>query len=655
MKSESGNTRTTVKTCMIRFRTVSLVYVVAICCAAYAAAPRRLRLPSVFGDGAVLQRDIPIPVWGWAAPGDNIEVGLGTQVRTVVAQPDGTWRAMLEPVAAGPLGNMTVRTANQAITVRNLLGGEVWVCSGQSNMQMSVAASQGAEEALQKSNDDQLRLFMIPRIAKTVPAEDVSARWLPSQPSNAAAFSAVGYYFAKELRFRLRVPVGMIMAAWGGTTAEVWTDRRALESDPEFSPILMRWDQRIARNPAVIADGLPFKLEVAEMELVRADGSRLRLTGSGAGNSDWDAPACGESSRAAITGSTFAGSLGIAGFASVMRRLNASGDPADVSGFSTLRLRARGQGAFYLELRQPSVVDGACHAVPRFFAGPEWKEYTFSLADFSQPSWGEQKPLTLHQVSGFAICTQAAMPLPEQPGALFQSMLKPVIPFGIRGALWYQGEGNSGRAYQYRRLLPALIGSWRRAWGQGDFPFYIVQLPGYGPVSEVAVDSAWAEMREAQTAALEIANTGLVCTIDLGEPGNVHPRNKAEVGVRLAQLALDRTYRIDADHSGPKFKSATIEGDRIRVKFTDLWMGLASNDGKPLIGFSLAGEDRVFKKAAAVIDGDTIVVQSPEVPRPLAVRYAWASSPVCNLVGANGLPAWPFRSDDWPGITTEGR
>jgi sialate O-acetylesterase len=326
-----------------------------------------------------------------------------------------------------------------------------------------------------------------------------------------------------------------------------------------------------------------------------------------------------------------------------------------LSGFAELRLRARGEGSFFLQLRQPSVVDGAWHHVPAFFARPEWNEYTFRLADFAQPSWGEQKSLALDRVDGVAVWTESAMPVPEEPASLFRSMLTPVIPYGMRGALWYQGEGNAGRAWQYRRLLPALIGSWRVAWGEGDFPFYVVQLPGFGPTGENAVDSAWAELREAQTAALDLPNTGIACTIDLGEPGNVHPRNKSEVGVRLSRIALAHTYGQDVEHSGPRFVSATVEGERIRVRFADAATGLTARDGGPLRGFSVAGEDRVFHRAEALIDGDTVVVASPEVLHPSAVRYAWGPSPVCNLAGANGLPAWPFRSDAWPGITANAR
>lgn len=465
----------------------------------------------------------------------------------------------------------------------------------------------------------------------------------------------MGYYFGRELRRRLKVPVGLIMAAWGGTTAEVWTDPASLAADGDLSPILRRWNERLTRNPDVLRDNLPFSFEIDAMELVRSDASRLALTGREAKTSRWGPPAFGDSSRAAIRSgsrSVFSGTLGIAGSASVLRDLELSGRPVDVSGYATLRLRARGQGAFFLQLRQPSVVDGAWHALPAFFARPEWTEYTLRLADFRQPSWGEQKPLTLDQVSGVAICIEAAMPVPEQPSSLFNSMLRPVLPHGIRGALWYQGEGNAGRAFQYRRLLTALIGGWRRAWGQGDFPFYIVQLPGYGPVGENAEESEWAEMREAQAAALGLANTGLVCTVDLGEPGNVHPRNKSEVGIRLSQIALARTYGIDVEYSGPRFLSAAVEGNRMRVQFADIGTGVKSRDGGPLRGFSVAGEDRIFHKAIATIDGDTVVVESPEVRDPIAVRYAWAASPVCNLAGANGLPAWPFRSDTWPGKTT---
>jgi sialate O-acetylesterase len=271
-----------------------------------------------------------------------------------------------------------------------------------------------------------------------------------------------------------------------------------------------------------------------------------------------------------------------------------------------------------------------------------------------QAGWGVRRAFAPQSLTGFSVDvmrTPNGDPL-LPPSSLYHGMIAPLVPFAIRGALWYQGESNAGRAYQYRKLLPALIESWRAAWGQGDFPFLVVQLANYGEGKITAAGSAWAELREAQLLTFrQTPNTGLAVTIDLGEAGNVHPARKAEVGERLALWALGTTYRQRVVYSGPVFESVKAEAGGVRVRFTHTGGGLAAVGGGPLKGFVVAGEDRKFHVARAVIEGDTVKVSSPLATRPVAVRYAWADDPECNLVNREGLPASPFRTDDWPAVT----
>jgi sialate O-acetylesterase len=322
---------------------------------------------------------------------------------------------------------------------------------------------------------------------------------------------------------------------------------------------------------------------------------------------------------------------------------------ADMSRYAGIRFWVRGNGQFQLEILQPTISDWDNYAAKIIHAAPEWGQITILFKDVKQAGWGVSKPLTLQSLTGFQFVNMTSAGDPERPpSGLFHGMIAPLEEYRIRGALWYQGEGNTWRAYQYRRLLPALIAGWRKGWGEGDFPFLIVQLANHGSSPELG-DSIWAELREAQfLTARAVPNTGLAVSIDVGEPRNLHPPRKEEIGHRLALWALGTTYGEKIVYSGPLYDSMKIEGENVRVHFHYAGSGLEARGG-PLKGFAIAGSDRIFHWAEARIEGDAIVVSSPDVKAPVAVRYAWASSPYCNLYNKEGLPASPFRTDDWPG------
>lgn len=489
------------------------------CLAAGAAA--ELRLPAVLSDHAVLQRDRPVNVWGWADPGQTVEVALAGQQASADADARGRWSTRLGPLEAGGPHELTATAGDETLTRHDLLVGEVWVCSGQSNMDMRLLKVFDDEALAAADMPAGLRLFRVERATSDQPQDDVDAAWAVAAPDTARNFSAAAYFMGLELERELGVPVGLIHTAYGGTPAEAWTATDALRADPELEPILGRWDDRVAKHHAAVAA--------------------------------WKAAA-------------------------------AAGDP-----------------------------------------------------DASEP---------------------AELPVRYAPGGLFNAMVAPLTPFAVRGAVWYQGESNVWRAGQYRPLLTALINDWRRHWGQDDLPFGVVQLPNYEPPPRVPPGVfSWAELREAQRLVSEdLDHVGLAVTIDIGDPTDIHPVDKQVVGQRLARWALADVYDQGIPAGGPLFVGHEIVGDTVYLDFEPGGTGLAARGGGPLKGFVIAGADRKFRWAKAEVVDGRIAVTEAKVPRPLAVRYAWADNPYwANLTDKAGLPASPFRTDDWPGVTQGSR
>ncbi|MBW8039084.1 MAG: sialate O-acetylesterase [Planctomycetes bacterium] len=490
-----------------------------------------VKLPAVIGDNMVLQKGKATHIWGWAEPGEEIMVSVSwrTMGWGITGDKVGKWSfEMSPPSTAGP-HEMTISGKN-TITIKNILVGEVWVCSGQSNMQMSVRSSANAEQEIAGADYPKVRLFTVKRKVADEPQTDCVGRWTMCSPETVPNFSAVGYFFGRELHKELNVPIGLIHTSWGGTPAEAWTRRGALESVPDCVPILERFDEAMAKYPEA-------KKKYEE----------------------------------------------------------------DVNKWKEAVEKAKAEG------KNP----------PRR----------------PRPPFGPGNP--------------------HSPAGLYNAMIAPLIPYSIGGGIWYQGESNASRAYQYRKLFPAMITNWRQDWGQGNFPFLFVQLANFMAVNSEPVDSAWAELREAQLMTLALPNTGMAVIIDIGEARDIHPKNKQDVGKRLALWALGKSYDKKVVYSGPIYQSKRTEGNKVTLVFEHVGGGLIANGGEPLKGFAVAGVDRKFVWADAKIDGETVIISSNDVSEPTAVRYGWANNPVCNLYNKEDLPATPFRTDDWPGITVD--
>jgi len=481
----------------------------------------------LFTNGAVLQRDRPIPIWGTAAEGEKVTVTLRDRRATTVAK-GGKWAVRLPPMPAGGPYSLAITGHNQII-LKNILVGEVYLCSGQSNMEWPLALAANGPEAVQEARDPLLHLYIVPRGVSDTPVKEAAGDWQSCTPESARGFSAVAYAFGRSLRRTLSAPVGLIQSAWSATPAQAWTSRDALLANPELAPLVSAYEQDKA----------------AYWKAVDARDAALQ---------------------------------------------KAPPDP------------------------KSRPLPGAPSDLPKVPANP------------------------MRQSS---------------PGVLYNSMIAPLIPYGIRGVIWYQGESDTGAAYQYRTLFPALIGNWRRDWKQGDFPFLFVQLAPFMGRREGPRESAWAELRDAQLlTSRTVANTGMAVITDLGDEIDLHPRDKQTVGERLALLARMLVYNQDVEASGPIYDSMQVEGDKIVLHFQHIGGGLEARGGQNLADFTIAGEDAAFFAAAAVIRGDTVVVSAPQVAHPVAVRYGWADYPQGNLWNKAGLPASPFRTDTFP-LTTQ--
>ncbi|MBI5382306.1 MAG: sialate O-acetylesterase [Opitutae bacterium] len=507
----------------------------ALTLAAGALPPAGLRadvtLAPLFTDGAILQQGKPVPVWGRADAGEHVSVTFAGQTIGTTTPADGRWVVVLAPLAASAAGTDLVAQGKNTVAARNVLVGEVWLCSGQSNMAWTVARSQNAAKEIAAANFPLLRVVTIGRKVSASPEESANtgAGWQAATPQTAGAFTGVGYFFARDIHQKLGVPVGIISAAYGGTPIESWLSATTLAQTPAAAYGNARWQKNLATYPA---QKLAFDTALATWQ-------KLEAAAKAAG----------------------AGPL----------------------------------AAFHKQNPKP---------VEPYGPGHFW-----------------------------------------QPAGCFNAMIHPLLPFALRGVLWYQGENNALRRYDYPaadyyELFPALITSWRAYFGQGDLPFYWVQLANFKNEED------WPILREAQTRALTLPNTGMAVAIDIGNPADIHPTNKQEVGRRLALIAKAQLYHVSCDWSGPLFQSATREGAAMRVRFTHAESNLIAHD-KPVQSLEIAGADRKFYPAQGRIVGSTLLVSSPAVPAPVAVRYAWKSAPEANLFNGAGLPASPFRSDNW--------
>ncbi len=646
-----------------------------------------MRVAAIFSDHMVLQRDIPIPVWGQAAPGQRVSVELAGHTRSASADANGRWLVQLPPLAAGGPLEMRIEGTN-SLLLRDVMVGEVWLCSGQSNMEFPLALAQDVQEVIAAARNPQIRFFNVSHSAKLEPQQDTKGAWSRCVPETASNFSAVGYFFGRELSRKLNLPVGLINSSWGGTRAESWTPRAALLADDFYKQMVREYENEL-RHPSTASLKLraqyqQWKQKHSCIKDTCNEGEAWGWAKPEMSTDDWqemDLPRNWQSAGHKYSGIFwFRKTVEIpTAWAGHNLQLNLGAlDKYDVTYFNGVPV-----GSLSMEQRPDAWCLPREYVVPGQLVRPG--RNVIAVRVFSNHSEGgfiskpDQMNLMLVDELG-AAASSAPLDLaglwrykiernfglikpppaaPEPPGEgnpnspymLFNNMIYPLLPYAIRGVIWYQGESNSNLARQYRRLFPLLIGSWRAAWRQGDFPFLFVQLASFMPAQNEPGESQSAELREAQSLALALPNTGMAVAIDIGQADDIHPRNKKDVGLRLALPALAQVYGFkDLVYSGPLYRSQQIKEDTIHLEFNHVGAGLNSRGGK-LRGFAIAGADRQFVWADARIVGDSVVVSSSRVPRPVAVRYCWADNPNGNLYNSAGLPAAPFRSDVWPGIT----
>lgn len=619
----------------------------------------------------VLQQGREIHVWGKADPREEVSVSLAGDRSAATADAHGAWSVHLPSMRAGGPFTLIIRGKSE-ITIKDVMIGEVWVASGQSNMSFSLDGVENATIEVSKANYPQIRLFTVPKkIALTAQENTLPAHWEICTPDTAKSFSAVAYFFAREIQRKLNVPVGIIESAWPGTAIQSWISPEVLRADTDLRSIVEEWDRSTPEQKHFAENAVPFDLELDDFELVPVfgepatkllasfDDGTSSLTTGGVFSYSWSeapdavfdlvAPGHGSGGFAVRV----AGKLDGTNDSILTANYKLDGATEDLSGYAGIRFWVRGNGSFRFRSKQPTITDYDDYATPVLKATADWQPITVSFRDLHQDGWGVVKDFTPAALTGFSIeCLTRLEYAPMPVSGLYEGMITPLLPYGFRGALWYQGESNALQAHQYRELLPALIRNWRDASGQQDLEFLIVQLPNHGAIPDEPGESAWAELREAQLMTVQtVSHTGLAVTIDVGDPNDLHPHRKLEVGQRLAIWALGTTYKRAIEPSGPLYHSMQIEGAEVRLHFDHVGSGLDARGDAELRGFAVAGADRKFRWAEARITGNTVVVSSHDVPKPVAVRYAWGDSPRCNLFNKEGLPASPFRTDDWPGIT----
>lgn len=642
-------------------------FLLSLACSALAQGPPEPALKPlpfvspIFGDNMVLQRGKENPLWGWSEPGDKIRVEIADKIASGLAGPDRRWQVKIQPPPTG--GPYTIKiSGHQTVELHNVLVGDVWLCGGQSNMQVPLRFARNGEEEAKAANYPEIRFFSVAPHSAYHHTDVVEGSWKVVSPETADRVSAVAYYFARKVQQEIHVPIGLVVDALGGTPAEAWTSSAALRPLSDF-------DVPLAELERLAATGAP---EYGNYVMHWYDQYDVGLKGN------WAAPDFNDSTWKSVDIPGGFSDLGAPETPAVawFRKEIVVPDPlptgqallflGSIERMDTAYINGTqvGASAWVENPRVYFIPDGVLRpgrnvvairvlkTKPQggFLAKPE--ELRVMLGDkTSIPLAGKWK-------GQLSVDARPPHPLPiayenwpVMPSVLYDGMLAPVAPLSITGVLWYQGEQNSERGFQYRRILPAMIEDWRKLFGQGDFPFYIVSLPAFRHRSETPTDDTWAETRESQAlTAATVRNSCLAVTIDTGDPDNIHPKDKLPVGERLAFCALAKRYGKNVVYSGPTLASVERLANSIRLHFANTDGGLVVKGAK-LEEFSIAGEDRKWYWADAHIEGDTVVVSSPSVPNPKEVRYAWQSNPAATLFNGAGLPAGPFRTDTWPGIT----
>ncbi len=621
-----------------------------------------IRLPKLFADDMVLQRDHLIPIWGWADANEKIEIRFNKQLKSTKADKNGKWIIRLNAENAGGPYELSVKGKNHLV-LKNVLVGEVWICSGQSNMAFTVNEAINAEKEINDAEYPFIRHFNVDRGVSSLPKDDVkSGKWEVSTKKTVGNFTAVGYFFAKKLYEELKIPIGLINTSWGGTGSETWTSREAFESSEEFASMIAEMPKvNLDSISQIFIKSITKRIEILQGSKINLD-NPAQFKGLEFDNVSWpeiNQPELWETQelgefdgvvwlRKTITLSTE--DVGKAGMLELSKI-----DDEDITYVNGIEVGRNNiwdakrkypipagllkEGENTIAIR---VVDGGGGG--GIYGDPS--DFKLTVGNNAIPLSGKWK----YQVES----VKSDISPNSYPSLLYNAMVNPLIPFAIQGVLWYQGETNAWRAQQYKKAFPLMISDWRNKWHQGNFPFYFVQLSSFNETNGNSNNgSMWAELREAQTQTLQLPNTGMCVTTDIGDPLDVHPKNKQDVGKRLAAIALNKTYKKNIVYSGPTFKSMEIDGNKIIASFENLGSGLSTPDKYEYVkGFEIAGDDQIFYYAKAKIVDDKVVIYNENVKNPVAIHFGWADDASDNnLYNKEGFPAVPFRTDNWKNVT----
>ena len=649
-------------------KTIVFLLILLLIATSYA----NITMPKIFGDNMVLQRNKPISIWGFAAAGEKVTVQFNGQTKTTKADKTGKWQVMLAPENAGGPFQLLVKGKNQ-VAIENILVGEVWICSGQSNMEMPIdgwGKINNYQEEISTADYPQIRHFKVPNAVSTTLKDDITGGdWKVCSPATEGDFSATAYFFARQLYNQLKVPIGLINTSWGGTQSEAWTSKQAFENAPEMKYVANamgnnNMDQFIKKraettlnNIKKIQGNFENNANTADWKNTSFDDSKwpvMQLPGL------WEAQGLPDLDGTVWFRKTFIISDADDGRAAILNLgMIDDNDETFVNGVKV------GTTDGYNTPRKYTIAAGILKAGKNTIAikvgDTGGGGGAYGLATDMNITIGNK----LQSLAGAWTFRVAAIPASatsvgpnDYPSLLFNAMLYPLVQYTIQGAIWYQGESNAGRAYQYRTAFPLMINDWRQHFEQGDFPFLFVQLSTFGSAAANSKNgSNWAELREAQTMTLNLPHTGMAITTDIGNPADIHPKNKQDVGKRFACIALHDVYQQPGESNGPMYQSMKVEGKKIILTFSHTGTAWLVKDKYGYIkGFEIAAADKQFQYAKAMVEGDKIIVYADEISEPVAVRYNWVDDATeGNLFNKEQFPAAPFRTDDWEGVTEKNK
>ncbi|MBT1706496.1 sialate O-acetylesterase [Chryseosolibacter indicus] len=616
-----------------------------------------VQLPKIFSDNMVIQRNTPVNVWGWSNKGENITITFNGQTVKTKADKSGYWTATLKPMAHGGPFELQVKGKSNTIALKNILIGDVWLGSGQSNMEWIIRNTNNAANEILEANYPKIRLFTVEKKTSFSAEKDLAGgKWLECNPNNIADFSAVAYFFGRKLYKELDVPIGLVNSSWGGTNIQTWISWDIMSEKEKYKDYDIKKLEESARD-------MTARQQRYEQALPNEKGMIEKwYSNPGEGWKNialpklWESTEIGNADGVIWFKKEFELDASKAG-----QPLTLSLGPIDDQDQTYVNGHLVGSSANYSENRNytiaPNVlVEGKNTIVVRvsdtgggggIYGKPEQLYYQVGNDKVSLAGEWQYKPSVTTTEFGISNTGPNSF-----PSLLYNGMIAPIIQFPITGVIWYQGESNTGEAHKYRELFPQLINNWRGKWKK-EFPFLWVQLANFMAPDSLPAESGWAELREAQSMTLSLPKTGQAVIIDIGEEKDIHPRNKQDVGYRLALAALKVGYNKDLVYSGPTYDRMEVNGNKAIIYFKNQGSGLQVKDKYGYVkGFAIAGEDKKFVWAKAFVDGDKVIVQSEEVQKPVAVRYGWGNNPDdANLYNKEKLPASPFRTDKWTGIT----